>query len=154
MNGSCENPQGCAHAIYVSRAARLRIERSRFQSTRRGHHIKSRASLTEIIGNEILDGPTGTASYLVDIPNGGNLILEDNILEKGPNAENDTTAISIGAEGVSHPTTRLFIARNTFTNNLVNATRFVRNRSATPAELVDNRLAGPVIPLEGPGTVR
>jgi len=37
---------------------------------------------TERIGNDIEDGPRGTSSYLVDISNGGTLIVENNTLKK------------------------------------------------------------------------
>ena len=41
-----------------------------------GHHIKSRALKTMVMGNTIEDGPDGTASYEVDAPNGGNVDIE------------------------------------------------------------------------------
>jgi hypothetical protein len=85
-NGVCE--QACAHGVYAGQVGLLRIERSVFRDTREGHHVKSRALRTEIVGSEITDGPTGTASYLVEIPNGGSLLLEGNRMEKGPNAQN------------------------------------------------------------------
>jgi hypothetical protein len=105
-------------------------------------------------GNDISDGPTGNASYLVDVPNGGDLLMEHNTLSKGPQADNETTAVSIGAEGVSNPTTSLVIRDNSFTNLLPKATDFVHNLTQTDAELTGNTLAGQVVPLEGLGTVR
>src|SRR6185437_8557906 len=79
-NGKCQN--ACAHGIYVGHIALLRIERTKFVETREGHHIKSRVKRTERIGNDIEDGPRGTSSYLVDISNGGTLIMENNTLKK------------------------------------------------------------------------
>ena len=57
-------------------------------------------------GNDISDGPTGNSSYLVDVPNGGDLLMEHNTLSKGPHTDNESTAVSIGAEGVKNRQTR------------------------------------------------
>ena len=72
-NGTCE--KACSHAIYVGNSKLLRVEGSRFSDTRQGHHIKSRALRTEIVGNTITDGPNGPASYLLDIPNVGSAVI-------------------------------------------------------------------------------
>ncbi|HEY1933310.1 MAG TPA: right-handed parallel beta-helix repeat-containing protein [Acetobacteraceae bacterium] len=151
-NGTCL--AGCAHGIYAGLIAELDVEDSRFTDTHEGHDIKSRAARTIIRGNDISDGPTGHASYLVDIPNGGNLLMEHNVLSKGPHTDNDTTAVEIGAEGVRHPTNSVVIRDNSFTNLLPKPTAFVTNHTQVPVELIDNRLHGKVVPLVGPGTVR
>jgi len=150
-NGTCE--QACSHGIYVGRSKLLRVEHSRFSDTRQGHHIKSRAERTEIIGNTITDGPEGTASYLIDIPNGGSAVIRDNTMEKGPMAENRSTAISIGAEGVTQPTRELLIENNTFRNAGSYDTMFVSNFTATEAVLRGNRVSGRAKPLKGDGEV-
>jgi len=59
-NGTCE--KACSHGIYVGNSKLLRVEGSHFSDTKQGHHIKSRAQRTEIIGNTISDGSDGTAS--------------------------------------------------------------------------------------------
>lgn len=151
-NGSCL--AACAHGIYAGDIARLRVERSRFSETRQGHHIKSRAERTEIVGCDIEDGARGTASYLIDVPNGGAVEIRDNILEKGPASENTGAAIIIGEEGVSHPTPSIFVSHNRFRNDGRVPTRFVDNRTATAAVLTANTLSGEVTALEGPGSSR
>ena len=150
-NGKCE--EACAHGIYVGRVALLHIEGSEFRRQKQGHHIKSRALRTEVIGNHIEDGPEGTASYLVELPNGGSLILRNNTMEKGPNSENHSCAVSLGAEGVRQPTDEILVEHNKFRNDLGAQTIFVRNGTATPAKLRRNALTGPVTPLAGAGTV-
>ena len=150
-NGACI--RACAHGIYVGLVALLDVEDSQFTDTHEGHDIKSRALRTVLRGNDISDGPTGHASYLVDVPNGGDLLMEHNTLSKGPQTDNNTTAVVIGEEGVSHPTTSLVIRDNSFTNLLPMPTDFVHNLTGTPAELTGNRLVGKIVPLEGPGTV-
>jgi hypothetical protein len=149
-NGKCD--PACAHGIYVNKIALLHIEHSTFRGTKQGHHIKSRALRTELIGNTIEDGPDGTSSYLVDIPIGGSLIMRDNILEKGPKSENHSTAVSIGEEGVDQPTPEITIANNKFTNDMSISTFFVRNGTATEANLTGNTFVGKVVPLSGDGS--
>ncbi|MCW3476880.1 right-handed parallel beta-helix repeat-containing protein [Limobrevibacterium gyesilva] len=151
-NGAC-NP-ACAHGIYVNELALLRIENSKFTETRNAHHIKSRAARTEVIGCDISDGPNGTASYEIDIPNGGSLVLRDSRLEKGPKAENHSAAISIGAEGVNQMTREITIANNSFRNAGNFPTTFVVNMTATEAMLKGNKLSGTVEPLKGDGEVQ
>lgn len=151
-NGKCDPI--CAHGIYAGQIAALRVERSRFSDTRRGHHIKSRAGRTEVVDCDISDGPTGTASYLIDIPNGGDVLVERSRLMKGPNAENPTGAIMVGMEGATNPSLFLRITGNEFTSGMAVSTAFVVNRTQTPAVLQGNRITGTVRPLDGPGTVR
>ena len=80
-NGTCE--QACSHGIYVGRARLLRVENTTFEDTRQGHHIKSRALRTEVIGCTLDDGEEGTASYMIEVPNGGSLLVKDSTLTKG-----------------------------------------------------------------------
>lgn len=148
-NGTC-----LAHGIYANPLALLAIRRSRFEETRTCHHIKSRAARTEITDSEILDGAETTTSYLIDIPNGGDLLLARSTLRKGPNTGNPGAAVVIGAEGVRHPTASIVIEGNRFENRLPRGTVFVRNLTATPAELRGNAFSSRIIPLEGPGAAR
>ena len=150
-NGFCSP---CAHGIYVNQLKLLRIERSRFADTRRAHHIKSRALRTEIIGVETRDGDSGTASYHIEIPNGGSVVVRDSTMQKGPQAENRSAMIMIGAEGVSQPTREITIENNTAINTGDYETFMVVNLTATEAMLKGNRLTGPVKPLRGDGEVR
>jgi hypothetical protein len=149
-NGTCK--EYCAHAIYASTIGLLRVRNSVFLATKEAHHIKSRALRTEITGCTIEDGPTGTASYLIEVPNGGALVARRNTLEKGPRATNTSAAIVIGSEGVSQPTPEIVVDDNDFTNDLPERTIFVRNLTATEAELRGNKLHGKVEALEGDGS--
>jgi hypothetical protein len=152
QNGFCGN--ACAHGVYFGHMALVHIEHTRFFETKQGHHIKSRAARTEVIDCDISDGPNGTSSYLIELPGGGSLIARNNRMEKGVRSENQAYAISIGAEGVDQASDEILIERNTFTNDLDRPTTFVRNITATPAQLVGNVLKGQVRPLEGDGSTR
>jgi hypothetical protein len=150
-NGACK--EACAHGLYAGVIGKVIVRNSRFIGTKQAHHIKSRALYTEVTGCTIQDGPDGTASYLVEAPNGGTLIVRNSTLEKGPHAENHTAAIVIGDEGVTQPTGEITIENNTFTNDMADhRTAFVNNDTATEATLRGNHLHGPVDALKGDGS--
>jgi hypothetical protein len=150
-NGNCI--EACAHGIYIGAIAELRIEGSRFFEQHIGHHVKSRAARTVLIGNTIGDGPSGTASYLVDIPDGGALVMRRNVLEKGPLSDNPEVAVTLGEESAANPTPEITIEDNEFANDMAVETLFVRNGTTSAAVLQGNRTKGAVIPLQGRGTV-
>jgi Right handed beta helix region len=154
-NGRCGGGKGCAHGIYIGPVAALDVENSRFLDTHAGHNIKSRAASTTVLNCDIEDGPNGSSSYQIDVPNGGTVRIEGNKLEKGPLAQNYGTAIIIGEEGVTYPSNGLVIRNNMLINETGHETTFVRNITATPAQLSSNVFkGGQVIPLAGDGTVR
>lgn len=148
-NGKCEG--SCAHGVYINEVGLLSIERSTFRDTRIGHHIKSRALRTVLIGNTIEDGATGTSSYLVDIPFGGSVVMRGNTLQKGAKTSNRGTAVMIGAEGIMQPSRELIFEDNVFTNQTGRETVFVNNLTATEAVLRHNTFHGRVKPLRGDG---
>ena len=141
-NGVCT--YACAHGIYFNLVKLLRVERCRYVGQRAGHHIKSRAARTEIIDNDIIDGPDGTASYLIDIPYGGDVLIRGNRMSKGPRSENPGTAIMLGAEGVKNFTRDIRIENNRFENAVGRITAFVDNRTGVDAILSGNTISGPV----------
>jgi len=152
-NGSCLG--ACAHGIYAgARIASLEIERCHFLDTRTAHHIKSRARSTIVRDSDIADGDSGTSSYLIDVPNGGNTLIQHNTLHKGPNSDNPEVAIAIGEEGVKNDTSSIVVRDNSFASALPDPTVFVRNNTTAPAILSGNRLEGRVAPLTGPGSVQ
>jgi hypothetical protein len=152
QNGVC-NP-ACAHGVYTNALKLLHIEHSRFFETRQAHHIKSRAARTEVIDCDLEDGPDGTSSYQIELPNGGALVMRGNMIEKGPKSENHGTVVSIGAEGITQRTPEITVENNTVVIDNPYRPVFVRNLTATAAQLAGNKLQHTVIPLDGDGTVR
>lgn len=149
-NGACIGE--CAHGIYAGTAIRLlEIEHCTFLDQHVGHHVKSRAHNTVVEDSRIEDGPEGNSSYLIDVPNGGNVLIDGNEMEKGPKTENRGVVISIGEEGVTNRTDTLIVRRNRFRNDVGRSTVFVRNDTKTQAEVLDNHFVGPVTVLQGPG---
>ena len=146
-NGNCI--AACAHGIYATHIALLHIENSQFVEQHVGHHIKSRAARTEVINNTIQDGPNGSASYLVDLPNAGSAVISGNVFEKGPRSENRQVVISIGAEkaGGLNPAGEIRIEDNVLSNDAGIPTAFVKNYTDSPVVLQRNRFSGAVTPL-------
>ena len=151
-NGVCQ--RNCAHGIYADTLDLLRVERSKFFETRSAHHIKSRARRTEVIDSDLQDGPNGTASYQIEVPNGGSVLVRGCTIEKGPRAENRTGAIVIGLEGVTQPTREIIIENNSFRVDGGYPSYLVYNQTATDAVLTGNRLSGSAKALHGDGEVR
>ena len=121
-NGQCR--PDCAHGIYAGHSASLRVERSKFFRQNEGHHIKSRAAVTEIVDCQIADGPLGTASVLIDIPNGGTILIEGNEMLKGPMSSNQANTIMIAGEGENNPRGPIIIRNNRFINTMQRGTRY------------------------------
>lgn len=150
------------HAIYAGSIARLVVTGSHFARGAGGHYIKSRAQESVISGNRI-DDSAGSASYLIDLPEGGAATVSGNLLVKGPNAENCCTAIAYGFEmkkggGFVNPPGPVRVSNNRFVNRFDGPVTFFANRSApaNPAALAHNELIaakGRIIPASGGATV-
>jgi hypothetical protein len=104
------------HLLYVGRISRLSVHGSRFHDGYVAHLIKSRARVTELRYNLIYDGPHGSASYEVDLPNAGDALLVGNIIGQSAKTSNPVV-VSYGAEGNSWPVNRLRMAHNTLIND-------------------------------------
>ena len=135
------------HGVYDDGAKTLRIIDSLFIKQKTGHHIKTRAYNAEIVGNEISDGMDGNASYSVDFANGGNILIENNIIQKGPLSDNTTTAICIGCEGGRNESKSIIARNNQFTNNTAKTVVFLRNLTSTKEELENNVFKGGKVTL-------
>ncbi|MEQ1931168.1 MAG: right-handed parallel beta-helix repeat-containing protein [Parvularculaceae bacterium] len=80
---------GMSHAIYVLNSAKLDIDKSRFEGTRIGHHVKSLADET-IVRNSVLDDGYGRGSYALDASKGGAVTFEGNTVTQAADGENNT----------------------------------------------------------------
>ena len=92
-----------------------------------GHEIKSRAENTTITGSRIFDN-NGTASYSIDLPNGGNATIQNNVIQQGPNSGNPAI-IAYGEEGNLHAGTTVVVANNTIVNGKSGTAWGVWNRA-------------------------
>ena len=111
-----------------------------------------------IENNRIFDN-NGSASYNIDIPNGGNVTVTGNQIEQGPNTQNPYM-MTYGVEGESNPGTDVVIADNTIVNDLGGGGFLLNATSVAPAftdnqvfGLTDGQLSPKGPPLDESGTV-
>lgn len=100
------------HLLYVGRIASLSISGSHFHTGRLGHLIKSRARKSELRYNLVHDGSTGSASYEIEFPNGGQATLVGNVIGQSAATANPVM-LAFGAEGSFWPENRLQLSHNT-----------------------------------------
>lgn len=139
------------HNIYIGRVRSFTLRNSYVHSGAWGHNIKSRAAQTRLLYNLIVDGRDGSASYQVDLANGGRAWLVGNVIQQGKKAEN-WALVSFGAEARA-ASDRLAMVNNTLINDRGSGV-FLQNRSPGTATLINNILAGSGTPANGPATLR
>lgn len=137
------------HLLYVGKIARLTLTRSRFTNGHQGHLVKSRARISTIADNNIVDGPDGSASYELDLPNGGVARIERNTIGQSARSPNHAI-VSYGSEGDAWPDSALTLTGNTLINGREAGGWFLRVHAAKfPAppvvRLHNNRTIGPGI---------
>ncbi len=133
------NGNGLSHNLYVNNIKQLTIRDSYFHDAVVGHEIKSRAQNTTITGSRIMDG-SGNASYSVDLPNGGVALLQNNVIQKGANAEN-RAILHFGGESEPYPGSRLSLIGNTIVNDRAAVTG-LNNAAGAPLTVTGNILFG------------
>ena len=132
---------GQSHNIYIGMADRLVVTSSYFHEARIGHQLKSRAKQTVVENSYFVDGPNGTASYLIDTPNGGIVTLRGNLFHKGPNADN-SIAIAYGQEGLKHAINTLQLTHNTIVSTHSGGYYLAAQSSTQSVRLTANLFAG------------
>ena len=130
---------GRTHNIYIGTIAKLTVQNSYFHDAVVGHEIKSRAATTIIQNNRIFDN-TGSASYDIDLPDGGVGIVQNNIIQKSANAQNMWT-IHYGGENPAPAGSSLLVTNNTIINDKTGG-GLVANQSGMPVTVSSNKLFG------------
>ncbi len=145
---------GQSHNIYIGYLNSFTMTDSVSEDANVGHEVKSRALSNTIENNQIIDGPTGTASYSIDLPNGGNDIIQGNTIEKGPDASSGVI-IHVGGPMLMAPQDTVTITDNTVINDYGVAATFLYNQMQTPVTASGNTLEGftSTNEIKGYGTV-
>lgn len=134
------------HLLYVGRIGQFSVTGSRFHQGFEGHLIKSRARVSRIAYNLIVDGRGGGASYEIDLPVGGDAVVIGNIIGQSAETQNPVV-VAYGAEGKVWEKNHLLLAHNT----LVSEHRYAWFLRAWPEKLttdtqvraVNNLTVGP-----------
>jgi hypothetical protein len=138
-NGESTGPNaGYTHNCYISTGISSLVARNDiFEQANIGHELKSRAASNLINDNIFYDGPTGTASYSIDLPNGGADTVSGNVIEKGPNSQNDAI-IHFGGEGIPYSGSALDVTGNRFINDLGPQAVAVLNQTTLNVSITGN----------------
>lgn len=142
---------GYTHNLYIGNVRSLRVTGSFFGGASVGHQIKSRARTTLIRANRIVDRAT-TASYSIDLPNGGPAVIAGNLIQQGARSEN-SALVSYGAEGWANPGRTLWVVNNTFVNDADKGV-FVAVAPGARPRVWNNLIVGPGDLLSAPGQRR
>ncbi|MDO9490446.1 MAG: right-handed parallel beta-helix repeat-containing protein, partial [Sphingomonadaceae bacterium] len=133
---------GYTHGLYVNHIQSLTVEDSDFHDANNGHHVKSRAANTILIDNRIVDGSNGISSYNIDLPNGGNALLQGNVIQQNAKSPN-IAIVSFGAEGKLIAGTALEMIDNVVIDDHASANvRLLVNRTTVAAKLIDTDVWG------------
>lgn len=132
---------GYTHNLYVNAIDRLTVRSSFFHQANVGHNLKSRARETVIEHSYFMDGSSGTASYQVDFPNGGRVVLRGNLLQKGPSAQN-SNLLSYGLEGLTNSVRTLELFHNTLVSTRSGGAWLSVASGTATVRLTANLLAG------------
>ena len=103
---------GQAHGVYIGPTIETFIFRGNriLATTGAGHGLKSRAQQT-IVENSVIAGLDGHDSRAIDLPNGGEVVIRGNVLQKGPNSDNGQM-IGLALEGPLHEVNEALIEDN------------------------------------------
>ena len=145
---------GFTHNIYVGQIAQLTVEDSYLHDAVVGHELKSRALATTITGSRIFDNGS-TASYSVDLPNGGTAVIRNTLIQQGPASQNPAI-VHFGGEGTPYASSSLEIADTVVLNGLASGSaRLLLNQTTVTASIHDvwtRGLTGGQV-VTGPATV-
>ena len=111
---------GYSHNLYINHAEKFTLRSSYSHDAKVGHLVKSRARVNYILNNHPSDGPQGTASYEIELPNGGTTYVIGNLIEKSATGSNNVM-LSFRAEAGNprqaefmFPNDDLHVVNNTF----------------------------------------
>jgi hypothetical protein len=112
-----------------------------------GHDVKTRALSNRILYNRISDEADGTASYELDMPDGGSAIVLGNVIQQGAASQNPTL-LAYGEESLKNPSHTVYVVNNTFVNDLGRGT-FISVAAGADAHVLNNLFAGAGTPIGG-----
>jgi hypothetical protein len=139
---------GFSHNMYIGQVTAFTLENSYSHDCNQGHLVKSRALTNYILYNRLEDGSaaTSTASYELDLPQGGTSYVIGNLIEQGPNSAN-STILTYSEESTKNADQSLYLINNTIVNDRSAGGIFVRLPYASSSATLENNI------FAGPGTV-
>ncbi|WP_448565143.1 VanZ family protein [Thalassotalea ganghwensis] len=135
------------HGLYSLSPTRLFISNSYFLNTRNGgHEIKTRSKYTEIT-HSVIASSQSRDSRLIDVPNGGSLVLKNNVLIEGVFSENHDL-LSWGVEGITHEPEIVEIEGNTIISDKSRARLINLQRIPKKFRVENNIIVGKILGID------
>ena len=128
---------GSTHNFYMGNVSQVTFTNNISEGANVGHEFKSRAYSNDIENNVFADGPTGNASYEIDLPDGGADTVSGNVIEKGPDGVNEAM-VHFGGEGIPYAGSSLLVSDNQFVNDFGPGAVAVLNQTAISADITGN----------------
>jgi len=101
---------GRAHGLYIGGGELIIRNSLILSSINQGHELKSRARFN-LIEQSVIASLSGNDSRLIDISNGGQLIIRGSVLEEGPASVN-SDVIGFALEGTRYPHQDIELSNN------------------------------------------
>jgi hypothetical protein len=136
---------GFTHNIYVGMIGSFTITNSYIHDAKGGHEIKSRAQANDIENNRIFDN-NSTASYSIDLPNGGLDTVSNNLIEKGLNSATSKMVAFLEAPGAGSPNAGSDTGHWSNSSLTMNGNIFINDRSSSNVAALWNADTLPVVP--------
>jgi len=134
---------GSTHNIYIGEVGRFTLRNSFSHDALHGHLVKSRAKENYILYNRLFEG---TASYAIDLPNGGYGLVMGNVIYQDPDTDN-SAMVAFGAEGLKYQENLMELAYNSFLNER-NAGIFIKIWGESESSVVNNLFSGKGVVLQ------
>jgi hypothetical protein len=133
---------GYSHNIYVGATAKFVLHASYMHHANKGNLVKSRAAVNVITYNRISQ-ETGTGSWELDLPEGGQSLVMGNVIQQGAESVNNNI-ISFGLEPNVRPSSRMLFVHNTVVNTHPGG-QFFKHDPSTRIEARNNIFAGKAV---------
>ncbi len=137
---------GQSHNLYIGRVDRLVFRWNWSHRAMVGHLLKSRARENHILYNRLTGEAGTTASYEINLPNGGLSFVIGNFVQQ-PSTSQNGAMLDYLSEGNPNADLRLFVVNNSFVNNRGSGTFLQIGAGTTAPAIVRNNI------FSGPGTL-
>ncbi len=137
-------PGNYGHNVYTN-SGELYFRRSwSLRAANQGHELKSRSRVT-IIENSLLASINSEDSRIVDIPEGGELLIRDSLLGEGPFSSNWDIigyGLEVNSAELPHQTNRILITGNTIVSDRFGTAQLLTAKNAQKIIVANNVIVG------------
>jgi len=137
-------PGNYGHNVYTN-SGELYFRRSwSLRAANEGHELKSRSRIT-IIENSLLASINSEDSRIVDIPEGGELVIRDSLLGEGPFSSNWEIigyGLEVNKAELPYPINKILISGNTLVSDRFGTAQLLNAKNAKKIIVANNVIVG------------